>query len=132
MNATHQMLKFFGLGSILALAISLSPSVVRGGSMIPPGRKAAPAIPAVVAPSDTVTMACGACKTTAITERRILPSTKAGTALLTIGSKHECTMCGGEIVTVNGKTTDTMQHSCKLCGGATASCCAPAAEVKKS
>jgi hypothetical protein len=77
-------------------------------------------------------MACSACKTTSITERRILPGAKAGTALFTVGSRHECAMCGGETTTVNGQTTSTMQHNCALCGSATASCCASSADVEKS
>jgi len=131
MNVTNQTVRFLALGTLLALAISLSPSVVRG-AIAPTSRKAAQPVPAAVTPSDASAMVCGACKTTAITDRQILPGAKAGTALFTVGSKHECAMCGGEIVTVNGKTTETMQHGCKLCGSATTSCCAPAAEAKKS
>ena len=66
-----------------------------------------------------------------ITERRILPDGKAGTGLYTIGSKHECDICGGAITTLAGKTADMMQHNCSMCGQNAAFCCvAPAVDRK--
>ena len=68
-------------------------------------------------------MPCASCTTVAITERRQMPGTKEGTALYTIGSRHGCAMCGGEIVTLNGTTTSSMQHGCAVCAQVAASCC---------
>ena len=131
MNARKQIFNILGLGSLLALAISLSPSVVRAGTAPTHGGKASIPASAAVAPSDVAAMACAGCKTVDVTERRILPGAKAGTAIFSVGSKHECAMCGGEIAAVNGTVTDTMLHDCTVCASTPAPCCAPSAETKK-
>jgi hypothetical protein len=77
-------------------------------------------------------MVCSACKTVSMLERQVMPGTKAGTAMFTTGSTHECAMCGGEITTVNGKTVDSMQHNCIICGANAAYCCVAPAAMKKS
>jgi len=82
-------------------------------------------------PARAIAMVCGACKTVSITERRLQPGTKAGIALFTIGSKHECEMCGGETTTANGKTVDSMQHNCIICGKDAASCCSASTAPEK-
>jgi hypothetical protein len=134
MNTTNQTLRFLGLGSILALALSIAPSAARAGGNLPPDawRRATPVTNSTdIKPGDTVIMACPGCKTVMITERRILPDGKAGTGLYTIGSKHECDICGGAITTLAGKTADMMQHNCSMCGQNAAFCCvAPAVDRK--
>jgi len=80
----------------------------------------------------TATMACNACRTVSVAERRLLQGTKAGTALFTIGTKHSCSMCGGEIVTVNGKTVDTMKSNGYECGVGAAFCCVATVPAVKS
>ena len=137
MNVGKQTLKFIGLGSLLTLALGITSSTLRAGAVLPPDWHRNTTVASAddanaVKPSNTIVMACSACKTVAITERRVVPGAKAGTALFNIGSKHECTMCGGAITTVNGQTTGTMQGNCKLCASVAAPCCAPSAGVEKS
>jgi hypothetical protein len=136
MNVNTQALKLLGLGSILALVISAIPSLARAGAVLPPDwHRATPIMTAsdanAVKPDDTVIMACTACKTVSVVERRNLPGAKAGTALFTVGYKHSCEMCGGEITTVNGKPVDKMQHNCSKCGEGAAFCCVASAPAKK-
>ncbi len=133
MNTQKSGTNVLSLGSILAAALAFALPTLRAGAPLPSG--AYHRVGAVVSAndvstvkSDAVAMACGACKTTAITERRLLPGAKAGTALFAVGSRHECAMCGGEITTMNGTTTNSMAHNCVVCGQVTVSCCvAPAA-----
>ena len=78
-----------------------------------------------VKPDATVAMVCGACKTTMIRDtKNIGPQSKGRLAWFTIGSKHKCEHCGGEISVVKGKTADSMQHNCSMCGEGAAFCCA--------
>lgn len=137
MNVKTQALKFLGLGSLLALALTATSSTVRAGAVLPPDwHRAAPTVTLsaanAVTPGDTVAMVCGACKTVSTLERRLAPGAKAATAMFTIGSKHECAMCGGEVTSVNGKTVDSMQRNCLICGANAAYCCAAPADTKKS
>lgn len=86
-----------------------------------------------VGPHDMVTMQCKGCKTVMIRDsRHVGPPSKGREEWFTIGSKHSCDECRGEITVVKGKTTDSMQHNCSKCGEGTVTCCvAPAAETKK-
>ena len=92
---------------------------------------------AAVKATDSVVMVCGACKTAVISDAVYMRRTGAeiddyGFEWLTIGSKHKCGHCGGEITVVMGKTTDSMQHNCSMCGEGAAFCCAvPARNPKK-
>jgi hypothetical protein len=84
-----------------------------------------------VKPEDTVVMACGACKTVLIRESRFVgPPSKGRLDWFTVGSKHECGHCGGEITVVRGKTADAMQHNCSMCGEGAAFCGAVSAKKK--
>lgn len=77
-----------------------------------------------VKPDDTVVMACGACKTAMIRDSKHAgPPSKGHEEWFTIGSKHQCDHCGGEITVVKGKTKDSMQHNCSMCGEGAAFCC---------
>jgi len=61
MNTTNQTLRFLGLGSILALALSIAPSAARAGGNLPPDawRRATPVTNSTdIKPGDTVIMAC--------------------------------------------------------------------------
>lgn len=84
-------------------------------------------------PDDTAVMVCGACKTVLVREaRHIGPPSKGSDQWFTIGSKHQCGHCGGEMSVVKGKTTDSMQHNCSMCGEGAAFCCAVTADAPAS
>ena len=119
MNITNQALKFLGLGSVLALVLGFTAATVQAG----PAPSARQATTSVSKPAVAAAMACGACKTVSVTEHRFVPGTKVGTAVFTVGSSHQCAMCGGAITTVKGDTVDTMQHNCPMCAAGAASCC---------
>ena len=90
---------------------------------------------AAVQPADAGMKACSACQTTALTEFKSEQSNgRPPQRLVNVGSKHECSHCGGAITTINGKTTDTMGRNCKMCGEGTDFCCAvtPGTAVTKS
>ena len=85
-----------------------------------------------VKPDDPLAMVCGACKTALIRDsRQVGPPSKSHTEWFTLGSKHQCDHCGGEITVVQGKTADSMQHNCSMCGEGAAFCCSAAAPVPK-
>src|SRR4051794_36537320 len=113
MNASNRLIKILGAGSLLAIALSINSPVLAG-----PGpqywNRTKPVTTtkdaAAVKPDATVTMVCGACKTVLIRDsRHIGPAGKGHEDWFTIGSKHQCDRCGGEIAVVQGKTTDSMQ-----------------------
>lgn len=77
-----------------------------------------------IKPGDTTVMVCGACKTVLVRDSKYVgPSGKGRVEWFTIGAKHQCDHCGGEMSVVKGKTTDTMQHNCSMCGEGAAYCC---------
>jgi hypothetical protein len=86
-----------------------------------------------VGPNDTITMQCKGCKTVMIRDaRHVGPLGKGHDEWATIGSKHACSECKGEITVAKGKTTDSMQHNCSKCGEGAVTCCVvPAVEKKK-
>ena len=76
-------------------------------------------------PGDTAVMVCGACKTVLVRDsRHVGPPGKGYEQWFTIGAKHKCDHCGGEMSVVRGKTSDSMQHNCSMCGEGAAFCCA--------
>jgi hypothetical protein len=76
-------------------------------------------------PGDTAVMVCGACKTVMVRDsKHVGPAGKGSEQWFTIGTKHQCGHCGGEMSVVRGKTTDSMQHNCSMCGEGAAFCCA--------
>jgi hypothetical protein len=77
-----------------------------------------------VGPDDIVTMQCKTCKTSLIrSSKHVGPPSKGSEEWFTIGSKHACDECKGEITVVRGKTADSMQHNCSKCGEGAVTCC---------
>jgi hypothetical protein len=124
-----------GWGSVLALAAGFTSSAIAG-----PGpqywqqmerARAERAKAAVVAPTakpaDTPAMACASCKTSKVEEFSPMNvSGKYAPHYTTVGSKHECSACGGAVATVRGKTTNDMKANCPICAKAKtagAACC---------
>jgi hypothetical protein len=128
MNTTKLITRFLGLGSVLAAALTLTATRLPAGAPIP--LNAQHRTSAAVVHASAVSMSCASCTTVAITERRQMPGTKEGTALYTVGSRHGCAMCGGEIVTLNGKTTSSMQRNCAVCAQVAVSCCGVPSSTK--
>ncbi|HEX2851997.1 MAG TPA: hypothetical protein VHO24_02075 [Opitutaceae bacterium] len=84
-----------------------------------------------VGPNDTVTMQCKGCKTVMIRDsKHVGPPGKGHEEWFTIGSKHSCAECKGEITVVKGRTADSMQHDCSKCGEGAVTCCAVTPETK--
>ncbi|MBL9188361.1 MAG: hypothetical protein JNK23_12825 [Opitutaceae bacterium] len=76
-----------------------------------------------VGPDDTVTMQCKGCKTVLIRDAKNVGLPNQGRQeWFTVGSKHTCGECKGEITVVKGKTTDSMQHNCSKCGEGAVTC----------
>jgi len=81
-------------------------------------------------PGDTAVMVCGACKTVLVRDsKHVGPAGKGSEQWFTIGTKHQCGHCGGEMSVVRGKVTDSMQHNCSMCGEGAAFCCAVTADA---
>lgn len=69
-------------------------------------------------------MACPKCKDTAVTSvQSPIAGGKGPGRTEVIGAKHACAACGGEIKSVHGKTTTTMQSKCPFCAQTAPSCC---------
>jgi hypothetical protein len=82
-----------------------------------------------VGADETVTMQCKGCKTSMIrNSKHVGPSGKGREEWFTVGSKHTCDECKGEITVVKGKTDDSMQHNCSKCGEGAVTCCATTPE----
>ena len=76
-----------------------------------------------VGSDDIVTMQCKSCKTVLIRDsKHVGPLGKGHEEWFTIGSKHTCGECKGEITVLKGKTTDSMQHNCSQCGEGAVTC----------
>ena len=118
-----------GWGSVLALVAGFTASSVAGPgpqywtqkptkTPVAAPEKAAPAAPA---------MACPNCKTSLVTE--FSPTTVSGKlapSFKPIGSRHECTACGGAVTRIRGQVTDDMKANCPICAKAKAEkagCC---------
>ena len=68
---------------------------------------------------------CKSCKTVMIrNSKHVGPTGKGREEWFTVGSKHKCAECDGEITVVAGKTKDSMQHNCSKCGEGAVTCCA--------
>ena len=84
-----------------------------------------------IGPDDMVMMQCKTCKTSLIrNSKHVGPPSKGSEEWFTIGSKHTCDECRGEITVVKGKTTDSMQHNCSKCGEGAVTCSVVMAEKK--
>ena len=85
-----------------------------------------------VGPGAAVTMQCKGCKTFLIRDvRHVGPLGKGHDEWYTIGSRHFCSECKGEITIVKGKTEDAMQHNCSKCGEGAVTCCVASADATK-
>ena len=132
MNTPLRSVKIIGSGFLLALVLSFSVSTYAG-----PGpdywqrmeraqadykAKAASSVktPNKAAPAQ---MSCDACQTVVLRESGwIGPPSKGHLDWFTVGAKHSCVHCGGEIKVVRGRTTNTLQHNCPMCGKDSAQC----------
>ncbi len=128
MNMSQKITKFFGLTSLLALAFGFTASITQAGPPPqfwnrPASVAAAKDTPKAAPAPDANGMACPACKTTDIrTTKHVGPLGKGYDEWSTIGVKHGCTHCGGEIKVVRGTTTSTMTPNCTMCGKDAALC----------
>jgi hypothetical protein len=72
-------------------------------------------------------MLCPSCKISVVTEYAATNvSGKFAPHFAPVGSKHECTTCGGAITKIRGSVTDQMKGNCPICGKAKPelrSCC---------
>lgn len=110
------------LGLLLALSLACSAYAGPGFQYWQSTGKsiAQPSAPAVTAPA----MGCNACNDTVVTAISATnTSGKLAPHSVTVGSKHECSMCGGAITTSGGKTTTAMTANCPVCANAKPSCC---------
>jgi hypothetical protein len=136
------VIKTIGLGSVLALAISLGTSAFAG-----PGpqywaqmeqiraanaakanaakAKAATAVAVPAAkPADPPAMACAHCKTKVLEESSFTNvSGKIAPHSTVIGKSHSCDGCSGVVTVVRGKVTDEMKRNCPICAKAGPTCC---------
>ena len=109
------------LGLLLALAVAGSAYAGPGFQYSQSARKPA-SQPSVAAAAATT--ACPACKDTIVTAISATnTSGKWAPHTAAVGSKHECSMCGGAITTTGGKTTTDMTANCPMCANAKPSCC---------
>lgn len=71
---------------------------------------------------DTVAMVCTMCKDVAVTR----VEKNRGREVLTPGTQHGCSMCGGTVTTVGQRMDkkEVITHTCSKCGGESAFCCA--------
>lgn len=82
--------------------------------------------PDAAAPAAARAMTCPDCKTTKLEAAAPSGGSKPPASATVIGGRHMCQACGGEIVTVRGKTTNTMKYNCPICAKAKAAgtpCC---------
>jgi len=110
------------LGLLLVLAVAGSAYAGPGFQYWQSAGKSAaqPSKPAVTAPA----MGCHACTDTVGTAISATnTSGKWAPHTVAVGSKHECSMCGGAITTVGSKTTTDMTANCPVCTNAKPSCC---------
>lgn len=74
-------------------------------------------------PGDSIAMVCSKCKSVAVEHVNI---EKGHIRTVTVGEKHICPGCGGQIEVVgHGKQKhDVVTHTCSKCGDDSAFCCA--------
>jgi hypothetical protein len=132
MNTLLRSTKIIGSGSLLALGLNFSASLYAGPSpqywqMMEQIRaenkaKAVNSVDTPNKPASTL-MLCEACKTVILRDSKwVGPTGKGHNEWFTIGAKHTCAHCGGEIKVVRGITTNSMQHNCLMCGKDAARC----------
>jgi len=125
MHTSLRSAKIIGSGSLLALALSFSASLYAGPGpqywqMMEQIRAENKAMSAksVDTPTNPVStlMPCEACKTIPLRDSRwVGPLSKSRIEWFTVGAKHMCAHCGGEIKVVRGATANSMQRNCPMC-----------------
>ena len=140
------VIRTFGLGAVLALAISLNSSAIAGPGpqywtqmeqiraenaakakattavALHPAKTVA-AVP-TAKPADTPAMACPRCKTKVLEEFSFTNvSGKIAPHSTVIGKSHSCEVCSGVITKVWGRVTDEMNRTCPICAKAGPGCC---------
>lgn len=125
MNTSLRSAKIIGSGSLLTLVLSFivplhagpSPQYWQMMEQIRAENKAK-AVNSADTPSNLAAplMPCEACKTVTLRDSRwVGPPSKGRLEWFTVGAKHTCAHCGGEIKVVRGITTNSMQHNCPMC-----------------
>jgi len=125
MNILLRSAKIIGSGSLLTFALAFSASLYAGPGpeywqrmrQIEAEHKAK-ATKTVDTPNKQAPalMSCEACKTIILRDSGwIGPPSKGRLEWFTVGAKHTCDHCGGEIKVVRGITTNAMQHNCPMC-----------------
>ena len=136
------VIKTFGLGSVLALTISLSTSAfagpgpqywtqmeqIRAENAAKAKAKTTAAVP--VKSADTPAMACPHCKTKVLEEFSFTNvSGKIAPHSTVIGKSHSCEGCSGVVTVARGKVTDEMKRNCPICATAGPNCCTASNKV---
>ena len=126
MNLQKYIMKAVGAGSIMALGLGLSASFYAGPSpdywqtmekMRTENKAKAVNTVDTSKAADPAPMSCEACKTVTLRDSKwVGPPSKSHPEWFTVGVKHTCAHCGGEIKVVRGTTTNSMQHNCTMCG----------------
>lgn len=93
----------------------------------------ATAQPVQVIASASPAMTCPGCQTTELRDLRQVGGPKSTVITgITVGAKHTCTHCGGEVKVVNNKLTNSMPNACPMCGPGAANCIATVSPAKKA
>jgi hypothetical protein len=136
--------KIFGLGTVLAFALSLSLSAFAGPgpqywtqmAQIRAESAAKPAKPMAVVPvkpADRPAMACPHCQTKVVEEFSFTNvSGKLAPHMTVVGKSHSCEGCSGVVTIVRGKVTDDMKVTCPICTEAGRNCCVISNKVARN
>jgi hypothetical protein len=129
MKTSNRSFNIIGLGSVLALAFSLTATAAFAGRQPTPWEvKQAEA--ANKNPVDAA-MTCTQCKTETITEKRgEWPNGRGSVYYAKVGTQHSCSNCGGTISDVKGQVKNEMNQNCKVCGPESSNCCTKAINSK--
>lgn len=130
MNLSRLTRSTLGIGTVLTLAIGIGTSAVAGPSpqywQMMEKSRAENAVRKVASAEKAkpAAMACEKCKTSVVTE--FSPTNVSGKwapHYTPVGSKHECSACGGTIARVRGKTANDMKANCPTCAKTVPTCC---------
>ena len=111
------------MSCIVAFSASITLSAIAGPGPQYWAQQHAKAVAAADAKAQSA-MTCPKCKDGVVTV--LAPGTAGGKIpahAVTVGTKHVCDTCGGEIKSVQGKTTNEMKANCPICAKAAPSCC---------
>ena len=108
---------------VVTLLFGLKSSALAGPGPQYWAQQRAKTVPAAEA-KEQAKMSCPKCKDSAVkTIRAAVPGGKRPARSEVIGAKHTCAACGGEIKTIQGKTTNDMKLNCLVCAKAESNCC---------